>query len=170
MATTWVVSESRSSTTAAGSAAAAMAPTMITTIAIKTARPTTAESSLNDHGARARRGSVVEYSGGNELCTLRTSGVCANLALIVGFAADPGRSVGVVLLLPDRDDLFDPLNCIGAGQECLAAMWRSHGDHHAGFARGQVARAMSNRDPLDSPPISDLVANLREQFFRGFGI
>ncbi len=40
-----------------------------------------------------------------------------DLMLVVGFAADPDGSIGVVLFFPDRHDLFQPFDRVPAGVE-----------------------------------------------------
>ena len=82
-------------------------------------------------------------------------------------AAQPGRAVGIMLLLPDRHDLFDPLDRVPTGVERGVAMRGRHADDDARLPDRQRPDAMDDGDVLDAPALADLVADLRPSSLGG---
>src|SRR5688500_765077 len=76
-------------------------------------------------------------------------------------AAQPGSAVRIVLLIPDGYDLFDPLERLAAGLERGVAVRRGDADDYACLPDRERADAVDYGDVVDTPPLADLVANLR---------
>src|SRR4051794_22591312 len=76
-------------------------------------------------------------------------------------APQPGSSIHIVLLLPDRDDLLDALDRISARLECGGAVSRSDANDDAGLAHRERADSVDDGDVGDSPTVPDLIADLR---------
>src|SRR5688500_9913204 len=85
-------------------------------------------------------------------------------------ATQPGSAVRIVLFLPDGNDLFDPLDRIAAGLERGVAVRRGNADDDACLPDRERADAVDNGDVVDSPPVADLVADLRHGELGGWRI
>src|SRR5215213_4869680 len=98
------------------------------------------------------------------------AGDAADLNLIFVLAAQPGSAIRIVLFLPDRDDLLDPLDRVAAGLECGVAMRRGDADDNTRLPDRQRADAVDNGDLVNSPAFPNLVPDLRHGQLGGRGI
>src|SRR5215204_84865 len=76
-------------------------------------------------------------------------------------AAKPDSPIRIVLFLPDRYDLLDPLNRILAGLERGVAVRRGDANDDARLTNGQRANTVDDRDMVGSPTLPNLVTDLR---------
>src|SRR5687767_489705 len=76
-------------------------------------------------------------------------------------AAQPGSAVRIVLLLPDGDDLLDPLDRIAAGVKSGVTVRRGNADDDTCLPDRERADTVDNGDMVDPPPFANLVADLR---------
>src|SRR5215212_7858018 len=81
--------------------------------------------------------------------------------LIIVLATEPGSAIRIVLFLPDRHDLLDPLNRVPASLECGVAVGRGNADDDASFPDCECADAVNNGHTIDTPAFPNLVADLR---------
>ena len=77
------------------------------------------------------------------------------------FAAQPDSAIRIVLFLPDRYDLLDPLNRIPARLERGVTVRRCDANDDARLSNGQRADTVDDGDVVDSPTLPNLVTDLR---------
>ena len=75
-----------------------------------------------------------------------------------GLAVGPRGAVGELLLFPDGHSFFERINHPATGVEGGAAMGGGDGDEDAGFADGEAAEAMDDRDVADGEVLDGLGA------------
>jgi hypothetical protein len=80
---------------------------------------------------------------------------CAGVRLVrsrrAALAVHPaGVAACVVLLLPDRQPVFDLIDDVAAGAECLIAMARAHAHPYGKLAHGKPAHPMDTRRMIDA--------------------
>ena len=73
--------------------------------------------------------------------------------------ADPDRSVGKVLLLPDRGTRLQLLDRVARGVECGAAVGGGRGDDDARLAHRHSPDAVDDRQATDVKSFGDLLAD-----------
>src|SRR3954468_24224130 len=88
-------------------------------------------------------------------------GDSSDLNLILALAAKPGSAIRIVLFLPDRHDLLDPLDRVPASLECGVAVCRGNADDDTSLPNREWPDAVNNGHAIDTPAFLDLIADLR---------
>src|SRR4026207_1976775 len=107
-------------------------------------------------------------SGGSRDPETDRRAVAHSLSLDLGTAADPLLAALVELLLPERHLAFERVDCFLARGKCVLPVWRRDGDHDAGLADPDPARAVVDRDLAEVVTALQVLSDFRHGLFSHF--